>query len=87
MSLVGPSAELTFISSSTYLASVAFSENVTFAAYSEGDISISIEGPLAPYKFNFTINSTTEYVTGQVKNRFKIQFEFLSNLAGEHQGR
>ncbi|CAI2371721.1 unnamed protein product [Moneuplotes crassus] len=84
-SLIGPTVEFTFINRNSYLGSFALIENVTFGDYSEGDISVSIDGPLSPYEFNFTMNDKTEYIAGQINSRFKIQFEFLSSLAGDHQ--
>ena len=56
-----------------------------FNAINEGDISISIDGPLSPYNFKYTIDSSTGYVTGQNGTEFNIKFEFLSNLFGSKQ--
>jgi hypothetical protein len=86
VSLVGPNCELTYISSSSHLGTIVCDENVTLAPYSEGDITIEITGPYAPYTFNFYINETTEYVAGSTSDKFRIQFEFLSSLAGYNLG-
>ena len=53
ISLIGPEAEFTYISSSTHLGTIVFTENVTFGDIGEGDIGITIKGPLAPYKFKY----------------------------------
>jgi hypothetical protein len=86
ISLIGPNCELTYISSSSYLGTIVWDENVTLAPYSEGDITIEITGPYAPYTFNYFINETTGYEAGSISDKFRIQFEFLSSLAGYNSG-
>ncbi|CAI2365637.1 unnamed protein product [Moneuplotes crassus] len=83
-SVIVPIAELASINQYSSLASVLLNEKVTFGEYNEGDISIDIEGPLAPYEFKFYINPATDYVPGEINIKFKIQFEFLSSLLGDH---
>ena len=52
-SLIGPEAEFTYISSSSYIATIVFTENVTFGEIGDEDIDITIKGPLAPYEFKY----------------------------------
>lgn len=84
--MIGPNCDLTYISSSSYLGTIACDENVTFAALNDADITIEIIGPYAPYVFNYFINETTGYEEGNTTDKFRIQFEFLSSLAGSNQG-
>jgi len=65
---------------------LACTENATFAELSEGDITVEITGPLAPYEFEFYINQTTGYVPGSIGYQFRIQFEFKSTLLGDNRG-
>jgi len=53
ISLVGPEAEFTYISKSSNIGTIVFTENVTFGLLKDGDIEIEIKGPLAPYKFKY----------------------------------
>ena len=53
ISLIGPQAEFIYISKSSNLGTIVFNENVTFGKLEDGDIEIDIEGPLAPYEFEF----------------------------------
>lgn len=85
--MIGPECEFSYISSSNYLGTIAFSEEVTFGALREGDISISIDGPLSPYSFEYTIDSTTGWEEGMTSDKFKIQFEFLTTLSGKNKGK
>ena len=83
---IGPKWEFSTISSSSYLGTIALSENVTFNKYTEGDIIITISGPLSPYKFTYKIDNTTGFVDGQTGMKFRIQFNFQSSLAGSNKG-
>ncbi len=86
ISLIGPEIEFTYLNRKSYLGSMALTENVTFGEIAEGDISVEINGPLAPYEFTFLIDSSTGYIAGEVGDHIKIQFAFLSSLAGLNQG-
>lgn len=86
-SLIGPECEFAYISSSSYLGTITWLENVTFAALNEGDIEITIEGPLSPYSFDFAINETTGWIEGDTNDKFKIQFTFKSSLSGYESGK
>ena len=66
----------------SHIATVSCTEQILFNTIGEGDISISIEGPLSPYNFRYTIDNTTGFVTGQTGTEFNIKFEFLSSLFG-----
>ena len=87
ISLIGPKCEFTYVSSTSYLGSIAFTENVTLGNLNDGDLEITISGPLSPYEFNYYLNESTGYTVGKVTDKFKIQFEFLSSLAGYNKGR
>ena len=87
ISLIGPHSEFTYISSKSHLGSIAFTENVTLGELSEGDVTIIIKGPLSPYEFNYFINTSTGYTEGETVEKFRIQFEFLSSLAGYNKGK
>lgn len=86
-SLVGPECEFAYLSSSSYLATVTWLENVTFSTLNEGDIEITIDGPMSPYSFDFVINETTGWVEGDINDKFKIQFTFKSSLSGYGSGK
>lgn len=77
---------MTFINRWNYLGNIAFTEEVRLGVYSEGDLEVEIEGPLAPYEFKFYVDESTGYEAGKIKENFKIRFEFLSSLLGDHQG-
>ena len=86
-STIGPSCEFSTISSSNHLGTIALSEQAVFGKYRTSDISITITGPLQPYDFKYTIDNSTGFIEGDVGNKFRIQFEFLSTLAGYNQGK
>jgi len=50
-------------------------------------IDISIEGPLAPYSFEFTIEYPPGYVEGQPIQKFMLKFDFQSSLSGKNSGK
>ena len=85
-STIGPSSEFSTISSSNYLGTIALSKTVVFGKYTASDITITIDGPLRPYSFTSKIDSSTGFIEGSTGTKFKIQFEFLSSLAGSNQG-
>ena len=51
-----------------------------------GDINITIDGPLAPYEFDFQVGETTGFVPGTQSKNFKIKIDFKSSLYGNDQG-
>ena len=55
-----------------------------FNKINEGDISISINGPLEPYKFEYIIDSTTGYDVNSTGKQFRIKMKFLTHLHGEY---
>ena len=62
---------------------VACDEIVRFGEIVEGDIDLSIDGPLTNYKLEYTIDNTTGYVVGNTGREFHIKMNFLTNLYGE----
>ena len=60
-------------------------EKVVFNTIDEGDISISMDGPFSPYDFEYVIDNSTGFVTGETGYSFNIQFKFLSSLHGSGQ--
>jgi len=87
ISLIGPEWTLTYISSNNYIATLAFSESVTITDLMKEHIDISIEGPLAPYSFEFTIEYPPGYVEGQPIQKFMLKFDFQSSLSGKNSGK
>ena len=61
---------------------VIFSEQVRFGEISEGDLELSIMGPLSPYQFDYTISNETGYEVGGQGKSFFIAIEFKSSLLG-----
>lgn len=86
-SLIAPECEFSYLSSSTYLGTIPFSEPVIFGNITSSDITITIDGPLAPYSFDYTIDETTGFIEGETSDKFRIQFSFLSTLAGKEKGK
>lgn len=82
-SLISPEWVITSISSETHLMKISCTETVKFNEIDNSDLSIEIDGPLSPYKFDYVIDSSTDYIIGAVGSSFGIQFEFLSSLYGD----
>ena len=85
VSLIGPKCEISSISQKTYRVNIACDEGVRFNTIQDDDVTVTIEGPLSPYEFEFIIDETTGFETGQLDDQFYIQFEFLSSLFGENE--
>lgn len=47
---------------------------------------MNIEGPLSPYKFEYTIGTSTGYTDVLPVDSFFIQFDFQSSFLGNKQG-
>lgn len=75
------------MSSSTYLGTIACSETVTFGTISPEDITITIDGPMSPYLFEYKIDASTGFSQGLKGEKFKVQFTFKSSLAGKNKGK
>lgn len=84
--MIGPEAEFSYLSSTTYLGTIALSETVVFGNITKSDVTIEITGPLSPYTFDYTIDNTTGFNTGELGDKFRIKFTFQSSLAGSYQG-
>ena len=69
------------------MGTIAFSETITFNELKSEDIQITIDGPLSPYTFEYLIDNSTGFVTGQKGNKFGIRFTFKSSLMGSYQGK
>ena len=87
INLIKPVWEFSYISSTSYLGSIAFSETVVFNELKTEDITISIDGPLSPYTFKYLIDNSTGFNTGETGTKFYIKFTFLSSLMGSYQGK
>ena len=68
----------------THAISIACDEVVRFNEITDNDIDISIDGPLSPYKLEFTVDSTTGYVVNSTGSTFRIKIKLLSSLLGNY---
>ena len=66
--------------------SISCTEPVKFNQIEPGDIQISISGPLAPYEFEFNVNTSTGFEIGKISETFGIHLNFKSSLYGNNQG-
>lgn len=68
------------------LITITCNEDVRFLSMSPGDVKIEIDGPLAPYAFEFKVDDTTGFFPGKISRTFSIVLRFKSSLAGSSQG-
>lgn len=52
-----------------------------------GDIEVKIDGPLAPYDFDFKVDETTGFIPGNTGRSFEIMLTFKSSLVGGDEGK
>ena len=83
--MIGPKCQISSISSVTHAISIACDEKVRYNEITDGDLDISISGPLSPYQLEYAIDSTTGYVVNTTGYSFRIQLKFLSSLLGNDQ--
>jgi len=67
-------------------ASLGFTESVILEELEVGDIVVTIEGPLKPYKFSYVIGPSTGYIAGKTVQSFFVQFNMKSTLLGKYDG-
>lgn len=65
---------------------VSCTETVQFYDINPGDINVTIDGPLAPYQFDFEVGESTGFVSGTQSKTFKIKINLKSSLYGNEQG-
>lgn len=84
-SLIPPYCNLNSISEISIRAVVICSESVQLNQIQDGDITIEISGPLAPYQFSYAIDETTGYEVGDIVISYLIEFTFETSLYGDNQ--
>lgn len=84
-SLIPPECTIALLNQLISRMTITCTETVVFGALSPGDISISISGPLSPYKFTYVLDETTGFIEGDESEKFYVQFTFLTSFIGGNQ--
>jgi len=84
---VSPYCDFVNVNSETHEANIAFTESIVLQSLEPNDLQISMEGPLAPYEFDFEISPATGYVVGNTVKSFKIKLKFKTSLYGDLGGK